>query len=85
MSAESEDKLRDVVAWYFGNKERIPKDNLAKRCDFYEKAICCMLEVMAMQARDMQIMEQRSPRNRLWLPTGVRLDNEPPVKLDFGR
>lgn len=83
MSARTEDSLKDVVAWYFANKSRIPRDNLGRRCDFYEKAICCMLQVLAEQAKDMQIVEKRNGRGQLWLPTSAQLTDEPAVKLNY--
>lgn len=81
MSAETEDRVRDLVLWYFENRNRIPRQNLEKRLDFMDKAVKCALEVVAMQAKDIQELESRHPRNKLWLPTAVSLDDENSVRL----
>lgn len=81
MSAETEDKLKDVAIWFYENKSRIPRGNLERKIEFLEKTISCLLEVVALQAKDIQIMEQRHPRNRLWLPESVSIDGEQPIRL----
>lgn len=81
MSAETEDKVRDLVVWYFENRTRIPANNLSKRLDFMDKAMKCSLEVIADMLKDIQLLEQRSPRGRLWLPSSVQVDSENAVQL----
>lgn len=81
MSADTEDKVRDVAVWYFENRNRIPPENVRKRLDFMDKAVKCLLEIIAMQAKDIQELEQRRPRAKLWLPSSVKVDNGPAISL----
>ena len=81
MSAETEDACRDLVVWYFENRNRLPKDDLAKRLDFMDKAMKTSLGVIAMLLRDVQELEQRKPRPQIWLPSEVKLDDGPAVAL----
>lgn len=81
MSAESEEKMRDLAIWYYENRNRIPKENLGKHIDFFNKAMSAALEVIAMQMKDIQILEQRRPHARLWLPASVKLDDNETMKL----
>lgn len=81
MSAQSEDKLRNLTVWFFENYKRIPPENIRKRMDFQQKAIICLMEVVVAQAEDIQKMEQRSPRGKLWLPSSVRIDDAETVNL----
>jgi len=81
VSKETEDRLRDIAVWYYENKRRISPSNLVKRVEFAEKAMSCAFELIALLAKDVQVMERREPRNRLWLPTSVQVDNDTAIRL----
>lgn len=81
MSADTEDRLRDWGIWFTENKNRIPEGNLEKKNQFLTIAIDGCVEVMAMLAADIQKLEQRHGRNKLWLPNSVKLDNGPSLRL----
>jgi hypothetical protein len=81
VSAETEDAVRDLAIWYMENRNRIPAGNLQKKCEFQDKAIKCLIEIVALQAKDIQRLEQRKARPRLWLPSSVSIDNAAPIRL----
>lgn len=81
MSSDFDDRVRDVAVWFVGNKKRIPRENLLKRIEFLEKAISCLIENQAIAARDLMDLEKRPLRNKLWLPTEVSIDGQPPIQL----
>lgn len=81
MSAETEDVIRDLAIWYMENRNRIPAENLQRKIAFQDQAIKCLIEVVALQAKDIQRLEQRSGRQRLWLPSEVRIDDAAPIRL----
>lgn len=81
MSDSSDQKLIDFAVWFTENKNRTPRDNVAKRLDFQAKAIDCLCEIVACQAKDIQLLEGRMAP-RLILPTSVSLgDGHAPVRL----
>lgn len=67
-----EQRLMDLALWFHGNKERIPRDNLAGRQAFLEKALWIFLEICALQTARLQKLEGRS--DNLWLPSGVSMN-----------
>lgn len=81
MSEETEDRLRDWVIWYKEHEKQIPRDNLAKKLEFMEKAVDGVLELLVMTAKDVQELEKRNGRGSLWLPGSVKIDGGPPVRL----
>lgn len=81
MSAESEDKIRDTVVWFYENRNRIPPQDLGKRMAFLTKAMMCIMEIQALVLKDIQELEQRSPRSQLWLPSSVKIDDGPAIRL----
>lgn len=64
--------LADTALWFYMNKDRIPKENLAKRQQFLEEALWCSLELNALLLE--RIREQTGSRS-LWLPNGMRHQN----------
>lgn len=61
--------LADTALWFYMNKDRIPKENIAKRCEFMETALWCSLELNALLLE--RIREQTGSRT-LFLPSGMR-------------
>jgi len=61
-----EKRLIDTAVWFHKNKDRIPRENLAKRLDFLEKAFDIILEVYALTLRRLHEAEDR-PGSGLWL------------------
>ena len=81
MSHESEEKIVDTTLFYHENYKRIPKANLERRLDFQEKLMSCLIEIVAIQAKDIQSLEHRNGNSKLYLPAEVRLDGQAPIKL----
>lgn len=81
MSSDTEDKLRDWVLWYKEHEKQIPEEAVYKRLEFLTKALDGAFELLTMLTIDMQKVERRDPRNRLWLPSSVKIDDGPPVRL----
>ena len=71
MSAASEERLAEWALWFHENMHRIPQGNLAKQNQFLLKAVDGCLEILAMQAKDIQLLERRDPLRKLWLPKGM--------------
>lgn len=74
MSAILEDKLEDVYKWYLYNKSNVPPLDLKKRCDFQQKTIDCLFELMAILTQDMQNLE--GARRQLYLPRSVSVSGD---------
>ena len=81
MSSDTEDRLRDWVLWYKTHEKTIPKEAVEKKLEFLTKAVDGLFEVVAMMAGDIQQVERRDPRSRLWLPESVKIDDAPAIKL----
>lgn len=64
-----EQRLADTAAWFFANKDRIPRDNLASKQAFLEKTVWLLIEICALQADRIHQVEGRS--SRLWIPRGI--------------
>lgn len=64
-----EQRLADTAAWFFANKDRIPRDNLASKQAFLEKTVWLLIEICALQAERIHQVEGRS--THLWLPRGM--------------
>lgn len=62
-----EKRLIDTAVWFHKNKDSIPRDNLAKRLDFLEKAFDIILEVYALTLRRLHEAEGR-PGSGIWFP-----------------
>ena len=71
-----ERRLIDTALWFHKNKDRIPRDNLAKRLDFLEKALDIHIEMVAMLVDRMQMSEGRPAGRSLWLPNGMELTGD---------
>jgi len=71
MSGRLDKKLEEFATWYKYNEGTIPRENLPKRIDFYEKAMASMFDILVQTSRDLADLE--GPRRRLWLPKGMEL------------
>jgi hypothetical protein len=69
---EAETRLKDWAEWYHYNKDRMPREDLKKRCDFLEKSLDGILEILALQAMEMR-ERGRVTGKTLYLPTGIAL------------
>lgn len=76
MSRETELRVMEWVDWYHGNMNRIPKENLGKRCDFLVLAMDGCLELMIRVCEDLRIAEGRPTSKRLWLPNGMQVTGD---------
>lgn len=68
-----EQRLIDTALWFHRNKDRIPRDDIVKRCEFIETTLDIVLELFALQLRRQQQLEGRPRSSPLWLPTGMRV------------
>lgn len=80
MSRLLDQKVTEWGTWYEYNRERIPPENLKKRCDFYQLAISGLIECLAIACKDIQTIERRDAP-RIILPKQVSLPGEAPVRL----
>ena len=69
-----EQRLADTAAWFFANKDRIPRDNLASRQAFLEKSCWLLIEISALLAERLHKAEGKS--ERLWLPRGLNAQGD---------
>jgi hypothetical protein len=76
-----ERRMADLAVWIYQNKGRIPIDNLASRQAFHEKALWCLLEVVALQHERIQDLEASKRSKHLWMPSSVSINGS--VK-DYG-
>jgi hypothetical protein len=80
MSDATDQAICDFAVWFTENKNRTPRDNVAKRLDFQAKAIDCLCEIVARLAKDNQFLERRDAK--IILPVSVSLgDGHAPVRL----
>jgi hypothetical protein len=68
-----ERRLADTAVWFYKNKDRIARDNLAARQAFLEKGFWIMLEINALL---LQRIRESRPGADLWLPTGMLSDGK---------
>jgi hypothetical protein len=68
-----EQRLADTAVWFYKNKDRIPRDNLASRQAFLEKGFWCLLEISALLLE--RLREERASK-ALWIPNGITLDGD---------
>lgn len=76
MSADLETRITEWGLWFHENKDRIPPENIRRRCDFLEKAVDGCLELIAIATKDIQTLEHRDKSPNLWLPNGVSLKGD---------
>jgi hypothetical protein len=72
-----EQRMADLTVWFYHNRNRIPRDNLASRQAFLEKAFWTLLEVNALLLeRNHELEALRKGRSRLWLPNGIKVSGD---------
>lgn len=71
-----ERRLADLTVWFYHNKDRIPRDNLAGRQAFLEKAYWISLEVNALLLERILDMENSKGGSPLWLPRGMTIEGD---------
>lgn len=69
-----ERRLVDTAVWFIKNKDRIPREDLPKRCDFLEKTLEITLELFALSLDRQHKIEGRS--QSLWLPNGMKVSGD---------
>lgn len=71
--------LADTAVWFYKNHGHIPRDNVAARIAFQEKALWCMIELNALLCERLHDLEAgQKAKTMLWLPKGMKVngDNE---------
>lgn len=76
MSADLDKRITEWAIWYHENLPRLPKGDLLKRMDFMQKALDGAFECIAIATKDIQVLEDRKPSARLWLPTGMKASGD---------
>jgi hypothetical protein len=71
-----EKRLMETALWFHKNKDRIPREAMAKRVDFLETAVDCLLEMLAMNLERLQGTEGRAASSSLWLPNGMKMNGD---------
>ena len=67
-----ERRMSELAIWFYKNKGSIPRDNLAARQAFLEKAFWIQIEVIALLAeRNQELEAAKRGASCLWLPRGV--------------
>lgn len=75
MSQQLDQKIVDLGVWfnYHAHEQPIPKENVHGRIEFLTKSIDCIIEILAILAKDIQIMEKRDDRPRIAIPKSITL------------
>jgi hypothetical protein len=66
-----EKRLADTAVWFYNNKDRIARDNLAARQNFLELAFWIQLEINALL---LERLRKATGSEALWLPSGMLHD-----------
>lgn len=67
-----EQRMADLAVWFYRNMGDIPRDNLASRQAFLEKAFWIQLEVIALMTERLHKLEGGS--QHLYLPRGIKVN-----------
>lgn len=67
-----EQRMADITLWFHKNYKEIPRDNLASRQAFLEKAFWIQLEINALL---LERLRKQTGSSHLWIPRGMRLEN----------
>lgn len=76
MSDFLDQRVEEWGVWYLSNRKRIPEMDLKKRLDFTDKALQGCIELLAIACKDLQFLERRDPRRRLYLPRALNMVND---------
>ena len=71
-----ERRLADLSIWYYQNVDGIPRDNLAARQAFTEKALWTLLEIAALQTERIHELESRGRVRGLWTAKGLSIEGD---------
>ena len=72
-----ERRMADLTIWFYKNRDRISRDNLAGRQAFLEKAFWTLLEVNAMLLeRNHELEAMKRGQSVLWLPRGMKVNGD---------
>jgi hypothetical protein len=66
-----EKRLIDMAVWFHKNKDRVPRNDVEKRCDFLAKSLDIHLELVALLVQRLELAEGRR-NSPLWLPSGIK-------------
>ncbi len=75
-STPLEQRISDTCNWFYQNRDRIPKEDLLKRIEFYDKFSEIMIEIIAMMTDRLQQAENRQKSERLYLPKGLSMKGD---------
>lgn len=70
-----EQRMADLAVWFYKNADGIPRDNLASRQAFLEKAFWIQLEALALAVERLHEVEGKGSSN-LFLPRSVRYNGK---------
>lgn len=73
MSDLLDKRVQEWGVWYLSNRKRIPEMDLKKRLDFTDKALQGCIELLAIACKDLQFLERRDPRRKLYLPREMHM------------
>lgn len=68
-----EQRLCDTAIWFHRNKDRVPREDLAKRLDFMEKTLEIFIELAALLVDRTQRLEGKGRDTPLWLPSNINV------------
>jgi hypothetical protein len=76
MARDLEKRLTEWGLWFHENRKRIEPMNYDKRLQFYEKTIDGLLELVAIAAEDIRVLEGRHKSAHLWIPNGIEYSGD---------
>ena len=76
MARDLEKRLTEWGLWFHENRKRIEPMNYDKRLQFYEKTIDGLLELVAIAAEDIRVLEGRHKSQHLWIPNGIEYSGD---------
>jgi hypothetical protein len=68
-----EQRMADLTVWFYKNVEHIPRDNLAARQVFLEKAMWTMVEIQAML---LERIRETTGSKGLFIPRGINVEGD---------
>jgi len=63
-----ERRMADLAVWYYKTVRLIPTDNLAKRIEFQDKAIWCLIELNALL---LERVREKTGSKYLFMPSSI--------------
>ena len=68
-----EQRMADLSVWFYKNVDHIPRDNLAARQMFMEKAFWTMMEIQALL---LERIRETSGSKALFIPRGINVEGD---------